>query len=39
MTEGQRNAIFKEHREKWAQFWDDFQKEAKDGVITLTLDR
>ena len=39
MTEGQRNAIFKEHREKWTQFWDDFQKEAKDGVITLTLDR
>ena len=39
MTSSQRNAIFKEHLEKWTQFWGDFQKEAKDGVITLTLDR
>lgn len=38
MTESQRDAIYKEHLEKWAGFYEDFQKEAKDGVITLTLE-
>lgn len=38
MTYSQRDAIFKEHMEKWTQFCHDFQKEAKDGVITLTLE-
>lgn len=39
MTESQRKAIFKEHCEKWVQFCHDFQKQAKDGIITLTLER
>lgn len=40
MTDSQRNAIFKEHLEKWTQFWEkDFPKEAKDGVITLKLEK
>lgn len=40
MTDSQRNAIFKEHLEKWTQFWhEDFPKQAKDGVITLKLER
>lgn len=38
MTDGQRNAILKEHAEKWEQFCRDFQKEAKDGVLTFTLE-
>ena len=38
MTDSQRNAIFKEHCEKWTQFYEDFQREAKDGVITLRLE-
>lgn len=38
MTDSQRNAILKEHEEKWLQFCRDFQKEAKDGAITLTLE-
>ncbi|MDL2319666.1 hypothetical protein LJC45_00840 [Alistipes sp. OttesenSCG-928-B03] len=38
MTESQRNAIFREHVEKWEQHYQDFRKEAKDGVITLTLE-
>ena len=38
MTDTQRKAILKEHWEKWLQFAEDFQKEAKDGVITLKLE-
>ena len=38
MTESQRNAIFKEHCDKWVNFYNDFQREAKDGVITLRLE-
>lgn len=38
MTDSQRNAILREHEEKWLQFCRDFQKEAKDGAITLTLE-
>lgn len=39
MSDSQRNAIFKEHLEKWTQFWhEDFPKQAKDGVITLKLE-
>lgn len=38
MEDSQRDAIFKEHCEKWMQFYEDFQKEAKDGVITLRLE-
>ena len=38
MTDSQRNAIFKEHCEKWTQFYEDFQREAKDGIITLRLE-
>jgi hypothetical protein len=38
MTDGQRSAISKEHREKWTQIASDFLKEAKDGVVTLTLE-
>lgn len=38
MKDSQREAIFKEHCEKWMQFADDFQREAKDGVITLRLE-
>lgn len=38
MTDSQRNAIFKEHCEKWTNFYNDFQREAKDGVITLRLE-
>lgn len=39
MTDSQRNAIFNEHLEKWTQFSADFQKQAKDGVVTLKLER
>lgn len=38
MTDSQRNAIFKEHCTKWTQFYEDFQREAKDGIITLRLE-
>jgi hypothetical protein len=38
MTDSQRNAIFKEHCEKWLNFYNDFQRQAKDGVITLRLE-
>lgn len=38
MTDSQRKAIHKEHRKQWLQFAEDFQKEAKDGVITLKLE-
>lgn len=38
MAESQRDAIFKEHVEKWIGYYQDFQREEKDGVITLTLE-
>ena len=38
MSEIQRIAIEKEHCEKWVQFCLDFDKQAKDGVITLSLE-
>ena len=38
MSDIQRAAIEKEHCEKWVQFCLDFDKQAKDGVITLSLE-
>ena len=38
MEDSQRSAILREHSEKWMQFATDFQREAKDGVITLQLE-
>ena len=38
MQESQRMAIFAEHGKKWMQAYNDFQREAKDGGITLKLE-
>lgn len=38
MQESQRMAIFEEHGKKWMQAYNDFQREAKDGGITLKLE-
>lgn len=38
MTDGQRNAIEKEHREKWMQAFLDYMKESKGGTLTLRLE-
>lgn len=38
MAESQRDAIYKEHVKKWIGYYQDFQREEKDGVITLTLE-
>ena len=38
MTDEQRFAIEKEHWEKWTESFNDFIKEAKDGVLTLKLE-
>ena len=38
MTDEQRTAILIEHWEKWTKYFEDFMKEAKDGVLTLKLE-
>ncbi len=37
MADSQHGAIYNEHVVKWLQFANDFQRQAKDGVITLRL--
>ncbi|WP_288237022.1 hypothetical protein [uncultured Alistipes sp.] len=39
MTAAQRSAIFKEHVQTWMKTYEYYQKESKDGVIILTLER